>query len=683
MASFGGGGDQVRRHDGESVTEWTALLRGPSATRQAGQRSENDGLAPIAIRRGDGDEYDDGYSSDADLDPNESDMLVARSFTSGASGLAPESFQSAMLRGRRRSRSTMRQPSLGVRSIASVSPRPITREGRQHPDTSSSSTLASDGEHPIDVDVDVDLEVNGENGAKVPSFLIETDNRQFWIVFLSIMLTHFIACFDGTIMASSHPVITSYFRSSNSASWLSTAFLLTSTAFQPIVGRLSDTLGRKVPYLVTIVIFSLATLWCALANSMTSFILARAACGLGAGGTMGLGNIIVSDLVPIERRGAYQSYINIVYGLAAAAGAALGGLMADTLGWRWEFGVQVPPLILCFFIASLCIPGDLGKHDKHRSFVQAMKGFDFGGSALLTTSTAFLILGLNLGGNVLSWSHPFVIGALVTFAVCFPLFLYVESRHERPIMPLALLHNAPRANLIFSNFIASFLLNAILFNTPLFFQAVLLTSATKSGLYLVVPTMAASATGTLTGFLISRTRRLKWPLTLGATGYLVGTGVLAGALRRGTGPTWVYLACLAPASVGQGFQFPGTFMAVLAVSAHREQAVVTSTLVLWRALGSVLGVSGSSLVLQNALLRYLERLVVDAPDPAAKARLIARVRQSVEAVAALPPASPLRAQVVASYEAAIRLTFLCCVAFAAVNVLLVLPIRLPRLGSRT
>ncbi|KAI0175736.1 MFS general substrate transporter [Hypoxylon sp. FL1284] len=586
--------------------------------------------AGVLIPRG-ASESDD-YDSEYDLDANESDLLIARSFTSGASGLAPESLESAMLRGRR-SRSTMRRrPSM-----------------------------------------------------EAPTYLIDTDRRRFWIVFASIMMTHFIACFDGTIMASSHPVITSYFRSSNSASWLSTAFLLTSTAFQPVVGRLSDTLGRKPPYLATVAVFAVATVWCALATSMTGFILARAVCGLGAGGSLGMGSIIISDLVPIERRGSYQSYVNVVYGLASASGAALGGLMADKLGWRWEFGIQVFPIVLCLVVAFFGIPRELGLQDKHQSFAQAMKKFDFKGSVLLTTSTTFLILGLNLGGNVLPWSHPFVIVSLVIFGVCFPTCLYVESKHERPIMPLVLLHQSPRANIIFSNFIASFLLNAILFNTPLFFQAVLLTSATTSGLYLVVPVATASTAGTLTGFLISYTRRLKWPLTLGTLFYLAGTALLA-SMRRGW-PLAAYLLCLVPASVGQGFQFPGTFLAVLAASEHREQAVVTSTLVLWRALGSVLGVAFSSLVLQNALLRYLLRYVTvpalpDAADPDAWRRaLVDRVRESVEAVARLPDGI-LKDQVVASYEAAVRLTFLSLVAFAAVSCLLIVPVKLPRLGAR-
>ncbi|KAI1142933.1 major facilitator superfamily domain-containing protein [Hypoxylon sp. FL0543] len=657
--------NDARSHgqDHGAADERTALLGG--SRERYTQEPE-----PIAIPRGDG-LYGDSESDD--LDPNEADLLVARSYTSGASGLAPEAFESAMLRGRRQSWSKTRQAST-VRSIASVSPRPTLNGHYEEPLESALSHGDANG---------ADLETGdaAQRQKPAPAFLIDTDRRRFYIVFLSIMFTHFVACFDGTIMASSHPVITSYFRSSNSASWLSTAFLLTSTAFQPVIGRLSDTVGRKPPYLAMTVVFALATLWCALAQSMTSFILARAACGLGAGGVLGMGSIIISDLVPIERRGSYQSYVNIVYGLASALGAALGGLMADTLGWRWEFGIQVFPIVICFVVAFFGIPNDLGLLNKHQSFKEGMKTFDFRGSILLTTSTTFLILGLNLGGNVLPWSHPFIIASLVIFGISFPTCLWAESKHERPIMPLILLHSSPRANIIFSNFIASFLLNAILFNTPLFFQAVLLTSATKSGLYLVVPVATASATGTLTGFLISYTRRLKWPLTLGTLFYLLGTALLS-SMRRGW-PLAAYLLCLVPSSVGQGFQFPGTFMAVLAASEHREQAVVTSTLVLWRALGSVLGVAFSSLVLQNALLRYLMRYVrpPTGQGDAWKAALVEKVRESVEAVAALPD-GPLKDQVVASYESAVRLTFLFLVAFAAVSVVLIVPVKLPRLGAR-
>lgn len=182
-----------------------------------------------------------------------------------------------------------------------------------------------------------------------------------------------------------------------------------------------------------------------------------------------------------RRRGAFQSYINICYGIGSALGAALGGALAENLGWRWEFGIQIPPLVVCCGVALVAIPGDIGVQEGKKSVWTALREFDAKGSLLLTTSITFFILALNLGGNVLPCkfsscltsefefltcvgSHPFVIASLVIFGVCFPTFIWVESFVAKPIMPLHLIRSHPRANLIFSNFLGALLSNSILFN---------------------------------------------------------------------------------------------------------------------------------------------------------------------------------------------------------------------------
>jgi len=232
-------------------------------------------------------------SEGSDIDPNEFDVLLSRSesITTGL-GIEVESQETAMLRGPRK------YSNINGGSRRSSRVRRI----------SHASTIGS--QLPID---GRDTEQDEEFVSKSP-YLGGVGVTRFWLIFGGILANYFVACIDSTIMVSSHPVITSYFNSANSASWLSTAFLLTSTSFQPIFGRLSDTIGRKPPYVFCLAVFLLATVWCALAQSMTSFIAARAFCGLGAGGMMSLGSIITSDLVPIEIRGAYQSYINIIFG---------------------------------------------------------------------------------------------------------------------------------------------------------------------------------------------------------------------------------------------------------------------------------------------------------------------------------------------------------------------------------
>lgn len=377
--------------------------------------------------------------------------------------------------------------------------------------------------------------VSTTSTAKSFIFLGETCPARFWLIFAQILISQFMAAFDGTLMASSHPVITSHFKAANSASWLSTAFLLTSTTFQPLLGRLSDAVGRKPLFVASIGVFTLATMWCALAGSIESFIAARALCGLGAGGVGALGSIITSDLVPIEyaslslsvslknkncetdlyrRRGTYQSYVTANFGAGSALGAALGGAMAEALGWRWEFGVQVPPLLLCMAMSAVVIPDDIGLQGPRRGIFDAMRQFDFGGSALLTVSTTTAILGLvshqfiliSCENNVmeltssldslfralvvtsihvsiiltpffqhlpllnqiltfhLTGTHPVVLTALSLAAIAFPSFLWFETRAAMPIMPFHLIQKSPRANLIFANFIAAVLANAISFN---------------------------------------------------------------------------------------------------------------------------------------------------------------------------------------------------------------------------
>ena len=94
-------------------------------------------------------------------------------------------------------------------------------------------------------------------------------------------------------------------------------------------------------------------------------------------------------------RGAYQSYINITYGVGSMLGAALGGAMVDSLGWRWEFGVQVPVLAVGVVVSIIAVPNDIGLYGKKKEgFWEAMRAFDFKGSFLMSTSVTFLILGL-------------------------------------------------------------------------------------------------------------------------------------------------------------------------------------------------------------------------------------------------------------------------------------------------
>ena len=376
------------------------------------------------------------------------------------------------------------------------------------------------------------------------------------------------------------------------------------------MGRLSDTFGRRPLYLAGLLFLAATTAWCAAAQSIGSFIAARAFCGIGAAGVLSMGNVMTNDLVSIEVRGTYQAYINLFYGGGSACGAAFGGFLCDKLGWRMTFAIQVPFLAALLISAFFSTPSTLGPNLAKRSGLgirDAMKGFDIAGSVLLTGSVAFLILGLNLGGNIYPWQHPIVIVSLIIAFIAGGVLVYVESRAQRAVMPLPMLFSQPRGNLVFNNFFAQIGMNTILFNAPLYFQAVKLETASVSGFRLAGPSIALTICGVSAGFIMTATGRMKWLIVTGSVSMLIGATCLSSMWDNI--PSWLATIFLVPSSVGQGLSFPATSLAVLATSSQEDQAVMTSTLILWRSLGIVMGVSFSSLILQNALTAYLEQLV--------------------------------------------------------------------------
>lgn len=415
-----------------------------------------------------------------------------------------------------------------------------------------------------------------------------------------------MANFDATLMASSHPVITSDFHSSNSASWLSTAFLITSTAFMPMFAPLSNTFGRR-----PITLFASAALvsgiaWCAVAPNIGSFIAARTLCGFGAGGTASMGAVIINDFVRVEDRANYQSMLTASYGLGQAAGVAMGGFLCDTIGWRWAFGIQVPGIMICGAISFLATPKDLGPQlAKHsQGAIRAMlKTFDFAGTILLILSITSLILYLNLGGNELPWSHPALTATFVVFLLSTCIFIKVEAKAEHPVLPLRLIRSKPRANIIFSNFFTFLVINALIFNIPLYFGVVEHDSPTVAGFRLIIPLLALTSSGFLSCMIISRRSTIRPTIVISAALTLIGAICLA-FMHQGV-PSWISLLLLVPISVGHGFFSPATVIFLLRTTPLKDYAVATSSLLLWRRLGSVMGVAISTLAVQNLLRRYL------------------------------------------------------------------------------
>lgn len=158
----------------------------------------------------------------------------------------------------------------------------------------------------------------------------------------------------------------------------------------------------------------------------------------------------------------------------------------------------------------------------------------------------------------------------------------------------------------------------------------LLESATVAGSRLLVNSVAGTVTSVATGVIITRTGQLKPVLLAGSIIAVIGTIGLC--LMQRSFPEWLLVLFLIPTNLGVGFIFPSSLLSILATSPQNDQAVATSTLILWRCLGSVFGIASSSLIVQNCLNYFLERRVTGE----AKREVIERVRKSVTAIFDLP-----------------------------------------------
>ena len=141
---------------------------------------------------------------------------------------------------------------------------------------------------------------------KAPDEQNWTHPRGFIWIELAIFANVFLYGFDGTITAATYAVISSDFNAANTASWLTTAYLVTSTAFQPLYGRFSDIFGRRVCFFVSTITFAIGCFGCGLARNIIIMNCMRALTGFGGGGLMTMGECIPKSEVGGDTRGHFQ-----------------------------------------------------------------------------------------------------------------------------------------------------------------------------------------------------------------------------------------------------------------------------------------------------------------------------------------------------------------------------------------
>ena len=335
--------------------------------------------------------------------------------------------------------------------------------------------------------------------------------RETLLTMFGVLMVMLLASLDQTIVSTAMPRVIADLHGFDRYTWVSTAYLLTSTVMVPIYGKLSDLFGRKPIFLFGVVVFLIGSALSGASQSMNQLIAFRALQGIGAGALMPIAIAIVGDLFTPRERGKWQGLTGGVWGISAIIGPTLGGWITQNASWRWVFYVNLPIGIAALLVLIFLMPTLRGRAKD--------VSIDYVGAALLVLGTVPLLLGFTWAGSQYNWLSPQIIGLFAgAFVALVSFFIYeawLERRGGQPIIEPSLFKNSIFSVSTLVTMIFGMALFGGIFFIPLYVQGVVGSSATSSGLVLT-PLMLTSVFGSVvSGQLVSRLGKYKWIAIMG------------------------------------------------------------------------------------------------------------------------------------------------------------------------
>jgi EmrB/QacA subfamily drug resistance transporter len=412
-------------------------------------------------------------------------------------------------------------------------------------------------------------------------------SRRRWIALIVVCLAMLMSALDSSIVNVALPSIQRnlHFSQAN-LTWVVDAYLIAFGSFLLLAGRLGDLLGRKKVFLSGVALFTLSSLICSLAQNQATLITARFFQGMGGAiSTSVIVAIIVTEFTgAAERAKAMSAYMFVAVG-GGSIGLLVGGLLTQAVSWHWIFLINVPIGIITLILGSILI--------KENEGLGVRAGLDIKGSLLMTVS---LIVGIYaiVTASTYGWLTAHTLGFGAVSIVLMVGFFLLESRIEKPIMPMRILKLRSLTTSSIVRGLSFTAMYAVFFFGALYLERVLHYDPLRTGIAFLPLTLAMAIMSIgVTSRLLARFGPMKL-LIPGMTAVILGLLVLSRADSHA-----VYAASILPAFLLLGVGMSVTAVPLLTIAmadVPRTDAGIASGVVnvsMWLASSAGLAVFGT------------------------------------------------------------------------------------------
>ena len=397
-------------------------------------------------------------------------------------------------------------------------------------------------------------------------------------IVIGIMLAMFLSALEQTIVAPALPTIGGAFSNVEDLSWVVTAYLLSATAATPLFGKLSDIDGRRKMMMISLGVFVLGSVACALAPSMGALVIARALQGLGGGGILPLAQTVIADLLAPRERPLVMAYTSAMFLAASILGPVLGGILTDWLHWSLIFWINLPLGAAALIMTDRALRR-LPRNDRpHR--------LDFVGAALMVGAALVLLLALNWGGSRYAWTSPPLLALFGGSVVLWLAFALRLISAPEPFIPLTMLREPVVFGIVVAGFFSIGTIIGLSIFIPLHIELVLGYSASAAGLVLIAFMSGATLGSMAAGRLMVRIKRYKRVPVLAIP--IAVSALLALAAFPATLSLAEVAVLLALVGAGVGPMYPATTVIIQNAVLPHQFGIATGSLNFFRTLGGAI-----------------------------------------------------------------------------------------------